>query len=580
MNETSKAATLIAGGGRLAVGIFLAVAVAAVLLPILVTLQLAFWSSSLGRGGFFTLSNFLFLFTNKSMLPLLWTTAVFTVSVAAGGTALGGFMAWVTTSTNVPMPRFAYLIPLIPLLLPPFMKDFAWIILYRPNTGLVNVGLRGFFGLENSPFNIHSLTGMTLVAIFGMAPIAYVVLASPLSSLNHTLVEASRVAGASAWLTLRRVTIPVLTPAVLSAAALLGIMIASAFETPVLIGQPGGVRTYISVIFAALNSTAVPDYNLAAAECTAYLVFTLAVLWLYLHLTRVERKYAVVSGQSITARVRFGTWGRWSLFAFLLVYLLFAAIQLVAATLFVSFVSFFSVTKNTLVFIFSTVNYTDAMQSGQVGRAIWNSLWVGLIVSTLVVVAATLLSFVSIRARFRGRRVLEAIATFPIAVPPLVFSVAILLSLLSLPGARAFYNTVTPLLIADAVVFLPFATRVLVGAIIQVHTSMEEASRIAGASAGRTFRLILVPLLTPALIGSFALVFAFSFRELGAIALLVPPGTPLLPTEIFQFWEIGQYGPVAVLNILSVFVLAVALLIVYGPVNRFSRGARPVRMHG
>jgi iron(III) transport system permease protein len=253
---------------------------------------------------------------------------------------------------------------------------------------------------------------------------------------------------------------------------------------------------------------------------------------------------------------------------------LIAAFQLIGATLFVAFVSFFTVSGNTLSFALSLVNFTDAVQSGQVVQAVVNSLWVGLVVSLLVVVAASALCFVSIRARFRGRRLLEAIATFPIAVPPLVFSVAILLSLLSLPGFAIFYNTVTPLLIADAVVFLPFGTRVLVGAILQIHTSLEEASRTSGAGLLRTFGRILVPLLAPALLSAFALVFAFSFRELGAIALLVPPGTPLLPTEIFQFWDVGQYGPVAVLNLLSVVVLCGALIVVYGPVARLWRGGR------
>jgi iron(III) transport system permease protein len=286
--------SVLARNGRYGAAVFVILALAAILLPILVTLQLSVWTTSLGRAGVFTLSNFAVLFTSPAMVPLLWNTLIFAVGAALGGTILGGVLAWITTSTNVPFRRLSYLLPMVPMLLPPFMKDFAWIVLYRPNTGLMNVFLRSLLGLERPLFNIQSLPGMIIVAVFGMAPIAYVVLASPLASLNRTLDEASRIAGAGPWYTMRRITIPIIAPAVLSAAALLVILAASAFETPVLIGGPGGVRTYISVIFGALHGTAMPDYNLAAAECCAYLIFTLAVLALYLHLTRVERRYAVI----------------------------------------------------------------------------------------------------------------------------------------------------------------------------------------------------------------------------------------------------------------------------------------------
>jgi iron(III) transport system permease protein len=134
-----------------------------------------------------------------------------------------------------------------------------------------------------------------------------------------------------------------------------------------------------------------------------------------------------------------------------------------------------------------------------------------------------------------------------------------LVSVVSIPALRSFYNGYVPLFFAEIVVFLPFALRVLSGALIQIDDSLLEAAVMSGASRIRAIRDVLVPLLRNAIGNAALLIFTLSLRELGAVVLLVGVNTTLLPSLMFEYWQNAQFGPTAALNILGALLpLAVA----------------------
>ena len=191
--------------------------------------------------------------------------------------------------------------------------------------------------------------------------------------------------------------------------------------------------------------------------------------------------------------------------------------------------------------------------------ALGNSVELALIVSVVTVVLGITLSFVALKTRIRGRRVVEVIATMPIGLPPVVFSAALLITVLSIPGFVTLYGTIVPLVIACVVVNLPFAIRVLTGAVIAIQNQLLEASYASGAGTMRTVGRILVPLLLPAAGNAALLVFVNSLLQLGAVVFLITPSFNLLPTTIFSLWGTGNFGLVNALNVVSVAV-PVALL--------------------
>jgi len=534
-----------------------------VIAPLATTLLTSVWTSSLGTPGTFTLGNFAYALTDRSTLLPLENTVVLVAGASFLTMFLAAALAWIVTSTDVPARWVLRLLPLMPLFLPGLLKNTAWIELFSPRTGSVNLVLMHVLGLHSPPFNIYSMLGMITVIGVDLVPIPYLILLGPFASVDHSLSEVSRTLGAGAVRTLRRVVVPVLAPAFLSAFALSMIIVASAFEVPILIGVPGNVPTYMSSIYRSIATSVEPNYNLASAQSTIYLLLTGACLAWYWRSTRVERRFATVGGRGYSVGLMRLGWWKYVLAAFVMTYFVLGFVQLFVVTALVSLVPFYTVTAGNPFATLTLENYRAVFSSADTLVSLINSLVLSSVVSLLALGAALLLSYLSLKTRLWGRRVAELIGTLPIGIPALVFSVALLMTVLSTPTLALLYPTFVPLLIAETIIFLPYTVRTMSSALVQLHDDLLEASAMSGASLAKTARRILIPLLQTALLGAFAIVFALSFRELGGVALLVTPNTSLFPTLIFGVWQKADLVGTAALNIVSVLVPAVILMVVY-----------------
>jgi iron(III) transport system permease protein len=530
-----------------------------IIAPILVTLVSSFWSANfIQLPGHWSLANYLKVLTSPNSWSKLRDTLVFTAGSTTVSMVLGTTLAIIVTRTNVPFRRALQALPLIVMFLPGLLKDVAWIQLYSPNTGLVNKVFE-VIGFDNPPFNIFSLIGMVLSNGICGAAVPYIVLLGPLGSMDLSLEEASRSSGARHSQTIRLVTLPVLRPALISSVALTSVMVASSFETPVLIGYPAGINTYMSELYNSVAGAGTPNYSLASAQAMVYLVLTSVLLIWYVRSTRMEARFALLGGRGQSAnRIDFGKW-RWALAGFVIVYFIIAAGQLVVVTILTSLVPFYTATEGNPFKSIGLRNYEEALSTPSTLSALGNSVQLALIVSIVTVILGIALSFVALKTRMRGRRVVEVIATMPIGLPPVVFSAALLITVLSIPGFVSLYGTIVPLVIACVVVNLPFAIRVLTGAVIAIQNQLLEASAASGAGTLRTVGRILVPLLLPAAGNAALLVFVNSLLQLGAVVFLITPSFNLLPTTIFSLWGTGNFGLVNALNVVSVMV-PVALL--------------------
>jgi iron(III) transport system permease protein len=530
---------------------------ACLLVPIGLGVYMSFRSAPLGRDGSFTLANFGHLLHDPQARHLIVNTVLLTVGAAGGATALGALLAWALTNTNVPKARWLMLLPMAPMVLPGLLKCTAWIDLYAPRSGLVNLELERIFGVSHPVFNIYGMWGMIIILALSGTPIAYLIMLSPFGNLGRSFEEASRVSGATRLQTLRRITLPSVTPAILSAFALCSILVATSFETPILIGLPGGVLTYISAIYHQTTGGVVPNYNLAAAYASVYLLMTTALLAWYVRATRAEKRFAVVSGRDyVRQRANVGAW-RWVLFAIVLLYFFLAFFQLVLGTLLVSLIPFYTATQGNPIKHFTLQWYRAVIHEPAIVRAATTSIMLSLVAAVATTLAALLVALASLKSRLPFRRTFEIVATLPVALPSFVFSTLLLLTVLFAPGLQSLYNTRWPLIVAFVVVSLPLAVRIMSGSVIQLHDEFAEASSVAGANRGQTGLRVTLPLLRTALVDCGSAVFSHSFKELGAIVLLIGPGTLMLPTVIFSRWDAGDIGIVAALNLLSLAIAGV-----------------------
>jgi iron(III) transport system permease protein len=172
-----------------------------------------------GRLCWFYDTNYLRVFGDRDILPLLNNSILYAAGSAYGHLSRA-LLAWIVARTNTPGKTLVELMPLYPILMPPIMKNIAWILLLAPKSGILNNMLQEYFGIEAQIFNAFSMAGM--VWVFGLAcvPLGYLFLLPVFLSFDPSLEESAYIAGSRPLHTTLRITFPLAVPAFLSALVL------------------------------------------------------------------------------------------------------------------------------------------------------------------------------------------------------------------------------------------------------------------------------------------------------------------------------------------------------------------------
>ena len=200
-------------------------------------------------------------------------------------------------------------------------------------------------------------------------------------------------------------------------------------------------------------------------------------------------------------------------------------------------------------------NYRWLMTYDTVLRALKNNLVVGLGSATIAAFLTSVIAWIVIRTEIPGRRLLDALAFAPIAIPGILFGLALIWLYLTIP--IPVYGTLWILLIAYVSKYMPIPMRACSAAITQVHKELEDASEMCGGSWWFTFSRVLVPLIMPGLFVGWVYVLTLSFKVLSLPVLLGSAGNEMVPVLIFDLYEGGQYTR---LNALGVVVIAIVTL--------------------
>jgi sulfate transport system permease protein len=188
-----------------------------------------------------------------------------------------------------------------------------------------------------------------------------------------------------------------------------------------------------------------------------------------------------------------------------------------------------------------------------------------LIVVAINAVSGTLIAWVLMRDSFRGKSVVNGIIDLPFALPTIVAG----LTLIACYGPQSPFGVnvaFTRLAIALALLFvtLPFVVRAVQPVLLELDREMEEAATSLGSSSFTTFRRIILPNLTPAILSGCALGFGRAIGEFGAVILIsgnIPFETQVSSWYIFELIE-GD-APQAAAAV-SVVLLACSFLVLVG----------------
>jgi iron(III) transport system permease protein len=256
---------------------------------------------------------------------------------------------------------------------------------------------------------------------------------------------------------------------------------------------------------------------------------------------------------------------RWVLLAVILGYGVLVFIWPLILIVLLSFLPFYSVVNGNPFQHFTLVNYHNAFVDSQLRSSIVTSTILAACVAVAAVGMALLLAWIALKSRSRARHAADVLAMAPIAIPPMVLSLGLLLTVLSVPGlGPVLYGSNTLMFLADLIVFMPLSMRLVSSTLIQLQDELIEAARAAGASPWRTIRTVVIPIVRPALYYTAAVVFVLSYRELAAIVLIPAENVPLVPYAALVSWLAGGIPELAALNVVTMLIPLVVIGVTFG----------------
>jgi iron(III) transport system permease protein len=512
-----------------------------------------------------TLRNFQRVLTDQASIELLVNSLLYGAGAATVAFVIGTGVAWAVERTDVPGRSLWYGLALVPIIVPGIVHTIAWLFLLSPEIGWINAPLKAIFGTSLS---IYSLPGMIWVEGLHTAPFAFVLMSAALRAMDPSLEEAAATSRANPWSTFRRVTLPLLLPAVASVLLILFVRALEGFEVPAIIGLPGRIYVYTSRIYTSLNQYP-PNFGLSAAYASVLLAISVVGLLLHHRATRRTERYTTVTGKGYRPRRLTLGRSRYVAVAALALYGLIAILLPFLVLIYASLVRVYTVPSLDSVSELTLRNYAFIATDELTRRSFVNSLLLGILSATVVVAITSVIAWVTLRTRIPGRGILDFLAFVPITIPGIVLGISLLWVYFTIP--IRIYGTIWILLVAYVTRYLPYGIRATTAGLVQLHKELEEAAATAGARWWPTFRRVLLPLLRPTLVGAWVYVFIVSLRELGSSILLVSSDNIVLAVRIFDLRDSGNYTTIAALSV----VLVVMLVVLVALLQRV--GGRTVR---
>ena len=533
-----------------------------VLSPPIAMLYGAFLNASPGTvGSGFTLDAFVQAWTD----PAAWAAASTSLGLAIARMVvvmpITILLAWALTRTNIPLRRIMEALVISHIFLPFLPLAMAWAVLGSPRAGLLNVVIRNAFHLQTNsgPINILSYGGLVWLSALGIPTFLYLLVGPAFRSMDASLEESARMCGLGPFSTLRRITVPLLTPSLLGAGILAFVLALQSFEPELILGQPADIYVFSTQIFHYIDGYSVPKYGPATALSTAFLAVTFALVLLQSRLLG-GRQFTTVSGRGYRVQpLDLGRW-RYPVFAFVFAFVFFSTLLPLATLVLASFMQIYGLFGDNW---FTLRHYQALFSDAKLLPAIVNTIVVSAGSGALTLLVTLVTSYVAMRTRIAGRGLLDFITWVPVTVPGIVLAVGMAwayLSFIRLPFP--FYGTLWILIVAVAITLLPTGGRLMNGTIVQVSAELEESARVHGASFTYTVRRILVPLLTPAMLSGWLVMFAFAMKNFVTVSLLYTPGSIVLSALQYEMWNGGEAEGAAALGSINM-LFSLALVLVY-----------------
>jgi len=509
-------------------------------------------------GGTFTLQAYRTLFAD----PLFWRAVRNTVSFAVATTVLavacGTALAILCGRTNLPGRKAYGRLLIAPILIPPLGLIVGWLAIYGQGGYLTQAVSRN---LHLPVWNLSSIPGMSLLGAVITIPIVYLTVQAALAGTDSSLEDAARSAGAGPLRVITRVTLPMLRPAILNCTVLIFALCLEILGIPLFLGAPSNIDFYASYLYRSWSSGATPDPSFVSAGAVVLLVVVSGLLIIRARLSGPEQRFIATGalGGGTYRPLDLGRW-RWPSCIALGTFVGVTSVVPLLGLVLMSCVKVLT-TLEVPWHLFTAENWHLVATDPTLRRSITNSLLIaggGGAVTVLLVAAATLIAH---RSEFPLRRTLAPALIYPRAVPGVILGIGFFWTYLMFAPGALVRNNLWGELIVLCVRNLTLAYVVIYPSLARINADFARAARSTGAGWWTVARRILLPILRPALLAAFVLMFITLLGDYDPVVFLQKPGTEVLGVTMLQTWQRGIVGPVAALAVVQVVIVAVVLLL-------------------
>ena len=527
------------------------------LAPILLLIISSFDVAEPTQGAVFGLKNWKDAFLDSRILDAIWMTLKLAGTRVVIAVVAGIVFAWLIARTDMPGGSTFELLFWIAFFTPPLPLTVGWILLLDPDTGLIN-NLLGTLPFAVPKLDIYTFWGIVWVHLTATSiPIAVILFTPAFRQMSAALEDSARMCGASALATLRRITVPLLIPAILPATAIMLIRSLEAFEIELLIGSPVGIFVYSTRIYDLIDEVP-PAYGVATALGTLFLFAILVLAILYMFCVR-GRRFTTITGQGFsTQRIKLGRW-RWVAFSACVLYLAcsfgLSLIFLVLSSFMRRF-GFFDIAQP-----FTLDHWISMLGDPILLSSLGNSLILGTATAVFGVVVFSLVAYVVVRSQLSGRGLVDMMAWMPWAVPGVLMGLALVWLYLETPLRVVLYGTISGLVVAMLIKELPVGTQLLKAGFARLGPELEEAARVCGASWGLTYFRVILPLVAPVLATVAVLSFQTAVRDIASVVFLYNNDSRPLSILMLEYSFSGEFERGAAAGILLVVMITIMALV-------------------
>ncbi|MEW6549065.1 MAG: iron ABC transporter permease [Spirochaetota bacterium] len=532
--------------------------------------------------GKFTFFHWKNMFAGIAANAMLWTplfnSLLVALCVSAISLLVGGLLAWLVTRTDVPARKFLSFLILVPYMLPSWYKALAWITVFKNDRiGGYPGFLQAMFGVNPPDWLSYGFLPIVLTLSVHYYAFAYLLISSALASVGGDLEEMGEIAGASRFQILKRITFPLVLPAVLSSFILTFSRAIGTFGVPAFLGLKTNYYTISTMLYSSVRSRRTVQAYILSIVLIAIAVLT---VWLNQRMIGKRKSYTTIGGKGTRRNLSPLGKARKPIFILVLVFMAVAVLFPVGILVFQTFMlkdGIYSLSNLTLHYWIGESN--PRIFEGEAGifrnPAIWTSLANTMKLVLMASLIATFLGLILGYVISRGRkktsgRIIEQLSFLPYLIPSIAFG-AIYLSMFSKPRLfiPALYGSLALLVVISVVKYLPFSTRAGTSNMMQIGSELEEAAVVEGASFFTRFARIIMPLAGKGFMSGFILIFISAMKELDLIVLLMTPATSTLTAMTYSYAESGfhQFSDALITLIVAIIMVVYVLAAKLGKVD-------------